>query len=71
MKSRRIGWAGHAARMGTPERKWPLGRPRRVWKDNIKIDLQEVGWGNGLNHLSQNWDMRRALVKAVMTIRVP
>jgi len=49
-------WAGHVARMaerrgpyrilvGKPEGKWPLGRPRRVWKNNIKMDLQEVGWG--------------------------
>jgi len=82
VKSRGTRWAGHVARMGerrgpyrvlvgTPERKLPLGRPRRVWKDNIKIDLQEVGWRNGLTHLSQNRDMRCVLVKAIMTIRVP
>ena len=82
MKLRRIRWAGHIARMGerkgpyrilvgTPERKWSLGSPRRRWKDNIRMDLQEVGWGNGLIYLSQNRDLQRALVKAVMTILVP
>jgi hypothetical protein len=54
VKSRRMGWAGHVARMGEdsgvhrvlvgkPEGKRPLGRPRRRWEDNIKMDLQEVG----------------------------
>ena len=53
-KSRRLRWAGHVARMGErkgvyrvlvgkPEGKRPLGRPRRKWEDNIKMDLQEVG----------------------------
>jgi hypothetical protein len=56
IKSRRMRWAGHVARMregrgayrilvGRPEGRIPLGRPRRGWKDNIKMDLQEVGWG--------------------------
>jgi hypothetical protein len=56
IKSRRIRWAGHVARMGErrsvyrvlvgkPEGKTPLGRPRRRWEDNIKKDLQEVGCG--------------------------
>jgi hypothetical protein len=55
IKSRRMRWAGHVARtvegrgayrvlVGRPERRRPLGRPRRRWEDNIKIDLQEVGW---------------------------
>jgi hypothetical protein len=35
--------------MGRPEGKRPLGRPRRRWEDNIQIDLQEVGWGHGLD----------------------
>jgi hypothetical protein len=46
-------WAGHKARMGAcrvlvgkPERKRPLGRPRRRWDDNIKMNFQEVGWGH-------------------------
>jgi hypothetical protein len=56
IKSRRMRWAGHVARMGEkrnayrflvgePERKRPLGRPRRRWVDNIKMDLSEIGWG--------------------------
>jgi hypothetical protein len=56
IKSRRMKWAGHVARMGEgrdayrtlvgrPEGKRPLGRPRRRWEDNIKMDLQELGWG--------------------------
>jgi hypothetical protein len=56
IKSRRLRWAGHVARMGErrgayralvgkPEGRRPLGRPRRRWEDNIKIDRQEVGWG--------------------------
>jgi hypothetical protein len=58
MKSRRLRWAGHVARMverrgayralvGKPEGRRPLGRPRRRWEDNIKMDLREVGWGGG------------------------
>jgi hypothetical protein len=56
IKSRRMRWAGHVARMGEgrgayrvlvgrPEGRRPLGRPRCRWEDNIKTDLQEVGWG--------------------------
>jgi hypothetical protein len=56
IKSRRVRWAGYVARMGEgrgayrtlmgrPEGRRPLGRPRRRWEDNIKMDLQEVGWG--------------------------
>jgi hypothetical protein len=56
IKSRRKRWAGHVARMGEgrgsyrilvgrPEGSRPLGRPRRKWEDNIKMDLQKVGWG--------------------------
>ena len=56
VKSRRMNWAGHVARMGEdrsvnrvlvgkPEGKRPLGRPRSRWEDNIKMDLQEVGGG--------------------------
>jgi len=53
IKSRRMRWAGQVARMeggrlqgfsGKPEGKGPLGRPRRRWENNIKIDLQEVGY---------------------------
>jgi hypothetical protein len=56
IKSRRMRWAGHVAGMGEgrgayrvlagrPEGRRPLGRPRHRWEDNIKMDLQEVGWG--------------------------
>jgi hypothetical protein len=55
MKSRRTRWTGHVARMGAkrnayrilvgrPEGKIPLGRPRRRWVDNIKIDVRDTGW---------------------------
>jgi hypothetical protein len=57
--SRRMRWAGHVAQMGEkrnahrilvgkPEGKRPLGRPRRRWMDNIKMNLREIGWG-GMN----------------------
>jgi hypothetical protein len=56
IKSRRMRWAGHVARMGEgrnvhrvlvgkPEGKRPLGKPRRRWEDGIKMDLGEIGWG--------------------------
>ena len=76
-------WAGHVARMGAergaykvlvgkPEGKRPLGRPRRRWVDNIRIDLQEVGCGYGdWIGLAQDRDGWRKLVNAVMNLRVP
>ena len=60
MKSRRLRWAGHVARVGEsrsayrvlagkPEERRPHGRRRHRWEDNIKMDFREVGWGNGLD----------------------
>ena len=58
--------------MGKPEGKRPLGRPRRRWEDNIKMDLQEVGRvGGDWIELAQDRDRRRALVSTVMNFRVP
>ena len=58
--------------VGKPERKRPLGKPRRRWEDDIKMDLQEVGYG-GMDwiDLDQDRDRWRALVNAVMKLRVP
>jgi hypothetical protein len=83
IKSRRMRCAEHVARMGerknayrmsvgNPEGKRPLGRPRRRWVDNIKMDLRETGWA-GLNwiDLAQDRDQWRTLVNAVMNLRVP
>jgi hypothetical protein len=75
-------WAGHVACKGEkrgacrilmwrPEGRRPLGRPRRKWEDNIKMDLQEMGWGMDWVELAQDTDRWRAVVKAVMNLRVP
>jgi hypothetical protein len=62
----------HRVLVGKPEGKRPLGRPRRRWEDNIKIDLREVGWGCwDLMELAQDRDSWRALVSTVMNFRVP
>jgi len=82
VKSRRMKWAGHVARMregrgvhrvlvGKPEGKRPLGRPRRRWEDNIKMDLREVGWGEDWMEMAQDRDRWRALVNIVVNFRVP
>jgi len=76
-------WAGHVARMGEDrgvhrvlggklEGKMPLGRTRRKWEDNTKMDLQEVGGGRGeWMELAQDRDRWRALVGTVKDFRVP
>jgi hypothetical protein len=55
-----------------PEGKRPLGRARRRWVDNIKMDLRKTGWG-GMDwiDLDEDRDQQRALVKTVMNLRVP
>jgi hypothetical protein len=83
IKSRRLRWAGHVARMGKgrgvyrvlvgkPEETRPLGRHGRRWEDNIKMDLQEVGCG-GMDwiQVTQDSDRWRALVNVVMNVWVP
>jgi hypothetical protein len=82
IKSRRMRWAGHVAHMEEkrnayrilvekPEGKIPLGRPRRRWVDNIKMDLREIGWdGMDWIDLAQERDQWRALVNTVMNLRV-
>jgi hypothetical protein len=82
IKSRRMRWAGHVARMGEgrnvyrvlvgkPEGKRPLERPRRRWEDGIKMDLREIGLGVvEWIHLAQDIDLWRAVVNAVMNLRV-
>ena len=58
--------------VGKPEGKSPLGKPRRRWEDNIKMDLEEVGEGCGdWTEFAQDRDRWRALVSAVMNFRVP
>ena len=82
IKSRRIRWAGHVARMGEgkvvyrvlvgkPEGRRPMGKPSRRWEDNIRMDLRELGcvcvdWMK----LAQDRDRCRALVSAVMNLWV-
>jgi hypothetical protein len=82
IKARRMRWAGHVARMGEargvynilvgrPEGRRPLGRPRRRWEDNIRIDRREIGFGDvDWIHWAQDRDRWRALVNTVMNLRV-
>jgi hypothetical protein len=83
IKSKRMRWEGHVActgerrcvytvLVGKHEGKSTLGRPRRRWEDNIKMDLQEVKFrGMYWIELAQDRDRWRALVNAVMNLRVP
>jgi hypothetical protein len=83
IKARRMRWAGHVARMGEvrgaynilvgrPEERRPLGRHKRRWEDNIKMDHWEIGFGDvDWIHLVQDRDRWRALVNTVMNLRVP
>jgi hypothetical protein len=82
IKSRRMKWAGHVARMGgevlfrvlvgRPEGKRPLGRLRRRWEDNIMVDLREIGiYGASWIRLAQDRVQWRAFVNTVMNLRVP
>jgi hypothetical protein len=58
--------------MGKPEGRRPLGRPRRRWLDNIRMNLVEVGWGDEVwIGLAQDRDRWRALVNSVLNLRVP
>jgi hypothetical protein len=82
IKTKRMRLAGHVARMGEkrnvyslvgkPEGRRPLGRPRRRWLDNIRMDLVEVGWDEvDWIGLAQDRDRWRALVNSVLNLRVP
>jgi hypothetical protein len=83
IKSRRMRWVGHMARMGekrnayrlvvgNPEGKRPLGRPRHRWVDNIRMDLGEAGWGD-VDWIGLAMDRNRwiAVVNSVLNLRVP
>jgi len=82
IKPRRKRWEGHVARMGErrgvyrvlvgkPERKSPLESPGCRWEDNIKVDLQEVGWDMDWNDTAQNRDRWRSVVQAVIKLQLP
>jgi len=83
IKSRKMRWVGHVARMGEerwvyrflvgkPERRRPLGRPRRRWVDNVRMDLHEVGCGyRDWIGLAQDRDRWRTFASAVMNLWVP
>jgi hypothetical protein len=83
IKSRRMRWAGHVARMGKgrgvyrvlvrrPEGTRPLGRPRRRWEDNVEMDLSDIGIdGANCIRLSQDRIPWRAFVNTIMNLQVP
>jgi hypothetical protein len=78
-KSRRMRWEARMGDMiayrilvGKPEGSRPLGRPRRTWKSNIKMDRREIEWdGMDSIHLAQDKDQWRALVNTAMDLQVP
>jgi hypothetical protein len=83
VKSRRMRWAGHVARigkerkvykvlLGKPEEKRQLGRLRRRWEDGVRMDLRDIGLGGGVDwiRLAQDRDRWRAVVSALMNLRV-
>lgn len=82
IKSRRLRWAEHVARMeegrtalgvimGRPEGRRPLGRPRRRWQNNVRMDLGELGVaGDGWIHVAQNRESWRGIVAAALDLRV-
>jgi hypothetical protein len=82
IKSRRMRWAGHVIRVGEdrnmykvfmakPEGKRPLGRPRLIWEDGIRMDLTNIGWGSvDWIQLAQDRDRWRARVNTAMNLRV-
>jgi hypothetical protein len=58
--------------VGKPKGKRPLGRPRRIWEDNIRMDLREIGWeGVDWMHVAQDSDQGRAVVNTVINPRIP
>jgi hypothetical protein len=81
IKARRMRWAGHVVRkgkmrgaynilVGRPEGRRPLGRPRHIWEDNIKMDLREIEFGDvDWIHWAQDRDRWRTLVNTVMNLR--
>jgi hypothetical protein len=83
IKSRRMRWAGHVGRLGEmrsaykilvgkPEGKRPLGRPKRRWEDNIKMNLRKINFEDvDLIHLAQDRDRWRALVNTLMNLKFP
>jgi hypothetical protein len=83
LKSRRMRWVGHVARMGEkrnayrilvgkPEGKRQLGRPKRRWVDNIKMDLREIGWDRvDWMDMAQDRAQWRALLDTVLNLGVP
>jgi hypothetical protein len=81
IRPRRMRWAGHVARkgekrnayrivVGRPEENSPLGRPRRWWVNNIKMDLREIGW-DGTDWIDEDRDQWRPLLNTVLNLRVP